>query len=116
AAFTCLLARWRGHAGGVSAKSAWCPWGGSGGRPRGNRGDTPRVAALTGDPPMTLHRILLVALAVAASAPAQCGNGNLATIFAANNGGSNGWGVYFDVNITHPFGINVCGFDTNTGT
>ena len=55
---------------------------------------------------------LAAALSVAAFAPAQdiC----LSTLFARNNGGSNGGAVYFDVNVLNPNGITVTSLETNT--
>lgn len=40
---------------------------------------------------------------------------SLGTLFAANNGGSAGWVVMFDIDVTNPRGINLCGFDHNCG-
>lgn len=62
---------------------------------------------------------LLVAAAVATlagSLSAQCGSANLGTLFAANNGGSAGWGVFVDLQVTNPLGVVVCAIDTNCGT
>jgi len=41
---------------------------------------------------------------------------SLTTLFAASNGGSSGWIVMLDVQVANPQGINICGFDHNTGT
>jgi hypothetical protein len=53
---------------------------------------------------------------LAAAASAQCGSNSLATPFTANNGGSNGWGVFVDLQVTNPLGVVVCAIDTNAGT
>ncbi len=60
-------------------------------------------------------RTAIIVCVVAASVLAQCGSASLSTLYAANNGGSTGWGVFFDVAIASPLGINICAFDTNTG-
>lgn len=44
------------------------------------------------------------------AASAQC----LTTIYARNNGGSNGGAVYFDLQVINPAGITVTSLDTNT--
>lgn len=41
---------------------------------------------------------------------------NLQTLFAANNGLSTGATVFFDVDVTNPQGIVICGMDHNCGT
>lgn len=41
---------------------------------------------------------------------------SLTTLFAANNGGSAGWIVMFDVNVLNAQGVNICAMDHNTGT
>ncbi len=37
------------------------------------------------------------------------------TPYTANNGGSSGWIVMFDIDVTNPQGINICAMDHNTG-
>lgn len=64
---------------------------------------------------MRLSHSIAVASFLTCLSAAQCGSTSLTTIFAANNGGASGWGVFFDVNVTNPYGINVCGFDVNAG-
>lgn len=54
-------------------------------------------------------RTLLAIAALAASATAQC---DLTTLFAANNGGSVGGAVYFDITVHQ--GTRITGFDVNT--
>lgn len=39
---------------------------------------------------------------------------SLSTLFLSNNSGAAGWTVYYDVNVTNPGGINICGLATNT--
>lgn len=60
--------------------------------------------------------LLLLPALLLGQATAQCGSQSLPTLFAANNGGSGGWGVFFDLDVQHPLGIVLCGFDTNAGT
>jgi hypothetical protein len=64
---------------------------------------------------MRLIRSLSVSWVLTSVVAAQCGSSSLTTIFAANNGGSSGWGLFFDVNVVNPAGINICGFDVNAG-
>lgn len=41
---------------------------------------------------------------------------SLATLYNATNGGSSGWLVFSDLNVTNPLGITVCAIGHNTGT
>jgi hypothetical protein len=41
---------------------------------------------------------------------------SLETQFPANNNGLSGWGMFFDLTVTNPTGINLCGLDTNAGS
>src|SRR5262249_30688393 len=38
------------------------------------------------------------------------------TIFAQNNGGTTGWGVFFDLNVTSPTGVYITAFESNVAT
>lgn len=55
-------------------------------------------------------------LVLSTALAAQCGSNSLGTPFTANNGGSNGWGVFVDLQVTNPLGVVVCAIDTNAGT
>ena len=58
--------------------------------------------------------LALTALATAilfAPLPAQS---KLTTLFASNNGGSSGWGNFFDVKVKAPAGITVTAFEVNS--
>ncbi len=54
--------------------------------------------------------LFLVLAALATSVSAQC----LTTLYARNNGGSNGGAIYFDVDVINPAGLTVTVIDTNT--
>ena len=38
---------------------------------------------------------------------------NLPTTFVSTNGGATGYGVFFDLNVTNPQGVSICGLDHN---
>lgn len=59
-------------------------------------------------------RRLLASAFVALSFTGLASAQSLTTIYAANNGGSFGGAVYFDVTVLNPVGIVVTSFDTNT--
>ncbi len=65
-------------------------------------------------PNMPTPLLALTALATAilfAPLPAQS---KLTTLFASNNGGSSGWGNFFDVKVKAPAGITITAFEVNS--
>ncbi|HEX5052426.1 MAG TPA: hypothetical protein VFZ65_11680, partial [Planctomycetota bacterium] len=58
-------------------------------------------------------RNLVAAALLAASLSAQS---PLSMPFTANNGGSSGWQIFFDLNVLAPSGVTLTGLDVNCGT
>jgi hypothetical protein len=58
--------------------------------------------------------LLIAALLGAASTPAPAQK-RLTTLFAQNNSGSNGWGVFYDLNVTAPNGVWITSLESNVG-